>query len=46
MLPETTANRTDEENPKRGGGRGWQIHGQYRRLRADEVLVTAWRIKP
>jgi hypothetical protein len=42
----------DDRKPTRRGdpearrGRGWQIHGEYRRDRADEALVTAWRIKP
>jgi len=43
---------SDDSKPTRRGdpearrGRGWQIHGEYQRLRAEEALVTAWRRKP
>jgi hypothetical protein len=29
MLSEAVENRPDKEDPKRGGVRGWQIHGEY-----------------
>ena len=45
-LPETTAKPNRRGDPEARRGRGWQIHGEYRRLRADEAVVTAWRIKP
>jgi hypothetical protein len=43
--------RNDSKPTRRGDlearrDRGWQIHGEYQRLRADEMLVTAWRRKP